>query len=111
MVTRPYEMQRAVRKPKEEKMTINEVLVHTKIIRERLNDLKDLRARTSVRTSYLGTDNKVIEPEYDVKKLDKKIVELQNFLALADAKVKTSNAVTHVAITPTEIEILLAPLE
>ena len=91
-------------------MTVNELLVVTKIVRERLKDLKELRTEVSNLKRYYGDKESVKEPQYDVKKVDQKITELQNFLMLADQKVKQSNAVTQIDYAP-EINKLLAPLE
>jgi len=91
-------------------MTVNELLVVTKIVRERLKDLKELRTEVSNLKRYYGDKESVKEPQYDVKKVDKKITELQNFLMLADQKVKQSNAVTQIDYIPDVIN-LLSPLE
>ncbi len=93
--------------------SVNEMLVHMKAIRERINDLKALRQSSSVATSYILRDAEhKTEPQYDVKKVDKKIVELQNFLCKAEAAIKQANAVTKVAgFDNVDMEKLLAPLE
>lgn len=82
------------------KATINQVLVMQKAIRERVSDLKRLRGDVASRESYLyGKDEKkVVEPQYDVKAVDKKLMELEKFLFHADVKVKHSNAVTEIEI-------------
>jgi Zn-dependent peptidase ImmA (M78 family) len=93
------------------KVTINELLVTEKIVRERLKDLKELRTEVASLKKYYGVEKESVkEPQYDVKKVDQKITELQNFLMIADQKIKKSNAVTKVEI---EIDInkLLSPLE
>ena len=72
-------------------MTVNELLSLTKIIRERVNELKGLRAQVSIKDKWMRDDSKVSEPQYDVKFVDAKIVKLQNFLFLADSKIKTIN--------------------
>lgn len=94
----------------EKNVTINELMVNMKIIRERLSDLKSLRQQTSVRERYYGSVEKATEPQYDVKLVDKKITELQNFLAVADAAIKNSNAKTKVKID-FDVNELLKPLE
>lgn len=91
-------------------MTINEILTTTKIVRERLGDLKALRNNVSVRRTYFGATQNTEEPQYDVKLVDKKIVELQNFLAVADSKIKSMNAKTEVDLE-VNLEKLLSPLE
>lgn len=92
--------------------TVNEVLILMKAIRARLNELQSLRSQVSTRdTHFYGDQSKNIkEPQYDVKLVDKKIVELANFLLLADSAIKNSNAVTHVSID-INIDSLLKPLE
>lgn len=91
-------------------LTINELLVNMKIIRERLGDLKALRSSLAVRKVFYGQHDSVEEPQYDIKKVDKKITELQNFLAQADAKIKSVNAITKVDVE-VKMEELLSPLE
>lgn len=92
-------------------LTINELLVLQKTVRGRIGQLQSLQQSCSKKESWLGRDeNKVVEPKYDVKELDKKIVELQNFLYFADAKVKQANATTKVTID-CNIDTLLAPLQ
>lgn len=90
--------------------TINELLVVLKFVRERITDLKGLREQVATQTRYYGTSEKAITPEYDVKLVDKKIVSLQNWCSVADAKIKMSNAVTTVDVE-LDMEVLLAPLE
>jgi len=91
-------------------MTINELMVVMKAVRERVNDLKGVRATTSRKITYFGQKDSVEEPQYDVKSVDKKITELQNFLLIADSKIKMTNAVTNVDLT-VDINKLLEPLE
>jgi hypothetical protein len=90
--------------------TVNELMVIMKAVRERLNDLKGLRSAVSRRTMFYGSKDSVEEPQYDVKAVDKRITELQNFLLLADSKIKMSNAVTQVDVE-VKIDELLKPLE
>jgi len=77
-------------------MKINEVLSLVKVVRERLGDLKAMRTQVAVKETYYREPEKVIEPQYDIKELDAKIVKLQNFLFEADSRVKAANAVTDV---------------
>jgi len=91
-------------------MTVNELLVVEKIVRERLKDLKELRTEVSNKKTYYGDKESVKEPQYDIKKVDQKITQLQNFLMIADQKVKQSNAVTQIDYQP-NVENLLSPLE
>lgn len=92
--------------------TINEVLVLQKMVRERVNSLTQLRNSNSrkERMFYGDREEKLVEPEYDPKVVDRKIVELQKFLLLTDAAVKASNAKTEIEVEA-DIDKLLAPIE
>ena len=95
----------------ENQMTINQTLVLTKAVRERVNELRSLRTETAkVERWYGNENNKVIEPQYDVKKVDQKITELERFLFRADAKIKASNAVTAIDIDA-DVDKLLSSIE
>ena len=97
-------------------MTINEAMVLQKAVRERLNELKNLRDRVAVEktTTYpWATDKEKIEKieiKYDIKVVDKKVVELEMFLFKIDAKIKQANAITNIDIIA-DVDKLLAPLE
>lgn len=93
-------------------MTINELLVLQKAVRERKNELSSLRSQVSTKERFfsMNQENKVVEPQYDVKAVDKKIVELELFLFKADAAVKQANATTQVNVDA-NVDVLLAPLQ
>ena len=93
-------------------MSINELMVLMKAIRERVNQLRTLRNQVSTREyTYFGSDKKTdTEPQYDVKAVDKKVTQLELFLFKADAKIKQSNAVTKIEIDA-DVDSLLSPLE
>ena len=93
-------------------MTINELLVLQKAVRERKNDLSSLRTQVSTKERFfgMGNENKVVEAQYDVKAVDKKITELEIFLFRADAAVKQANATTRIDIEA-NVDVLLAPLQ
>ena len=91
-------------------MTVNELLVLMKMVRERMKDLKDLRSELAVRERFFGSTEKEKIPQYDVKLVDAKITMLQNFIFKADAKIKMSNAKTKVDID-VNVDELLAPME
>lgn len=96
---------------KEESMTVNELLVLMRRIRERVKNLENLKSQVSTRESWMrGDAEKTITPNYDIKILDRKIMELENFLFKADAAIKQSNATTRVALE-VNVDALLAPLE
>lgn len=91
------------------KHTINELLVLSKVVRERINNLKSLQESVAKKERFFGSAEKVVEPQYSVKDVDKKIVELQKFLLKTDTEIKKSNATTEVDIDFNADE-LLAPL-
>jgi len=92
-------------------MTVNELLVLMRRIRERVKNLEGLKSAVSTRESWMrGDSEKSITPTYDVKLLDKKIMELENFLFKSDAAIKQSNAKTLVVLE-VNVDALLAPLE
>jgi len=95
-----------------EKLTINELMALMKTIRERVSSLKALRQQVSVKeTIWRSAESQTItEPQYDVKALDKKVMELENFLFRADSKIKTANARTTVDLD-VDVDRLLQPLE
>ena len=91
-------------------MTVNELMVTVKVIKERVSDLKSLREKTSVTERYYTATEKVVEPQYDIRILDRKVTELQNFLIKADAAIKQSNAKTEIDFK-VDVDVLLKPLE
>lgn len=94
------------------KMSINQVLVLQKAVRERANELRTLRASVSTKEfhHYGGEDRKIVEPQYDVKAVDKKVTELERFLFKTDSAIKQSNATTQIDVDFDE-EKLLEPLQ
>jgi len=92
-------------------MTINEALVLGKAVRERLNELKQLRSQVSTKENrFFGSENtSEVVPMYDVKAVDKKCVELEKFLFLIDTRIKQSNAVTEIKME-IDVDKLLDPL-
>ena len=90
-------------------LTINECLCLMKAVRQRMSELSNLRAQVALTTTYYGEKDKVVTPNYDVKAVDKKITELQNFLYVADAKIKSLNA-RKVVDLEVDADVLLEPL-
>jgi len=92
------------------KITINQALVLGKTIRQRLSELQGLRDRVSTKeTRWMGADKTETTPQYDVKEVDKKIVEMENFMFSLDSAIKQANAITVVEVDA-DVKILLAPL-
>ena len=93
-------------------MTVNQILVLMKTVRERVNGLKTLRTQVSTKTTWYGEKEKVEEPQYNIKAVDKKITELETWLFKADSAIKQSNAVVNVNIdSQLTVDDLLKPLE
>ena len=93
------------------KITINQALVLGKTIRQRLGELQNLRnSVANTETRWLSNNERVEnKPHYDIKDVDKKVVELENFIYNLDAAIKQSNAVTIVEVDA-DVKTLLAPL-
>ena len=95
--------------------TINEWLVIKKVLGERKGDMKQIRLHTSMKTKttrrYEGeTTEESIEPEYDTKVIDRRVIEIQNAELIIDAAVKQSNARNELALN-VDVEKLLAPMD
>lgn len=92
-------------------MTVNELLVLMRRVRERIKSLESLKAQSTTRSFYsVNAVEKREEPQYDIKALDKKVMELENFLFKADSAIKQSNAITQLSLE-INVDALLAPLE
>lgn len=75
------------------KLTISKALAMEKSLRERLGQLKALAIESSKRSIWEDS-KKMDEPTYDVKKVDKKITEINKALFELNHSVKDSNAKT-----------------
>lgn len=97
-----------------QKFSVNQLLVLMKEVRSRLNDLRGIRSSSTTRErTWFGANQenrKEVEPQYDVKAVDKKITSLENWLFKADAAIKQSNAMTVVDVE-VDVDELLKPLE
>lgn len=97
-------------------MTINEAMALAKAVNSRVSELRNLRSLVAVKsqTTWIGMANKdrqeLVEPQFDVKKVDKKITELEIVLYKIDSKIKQANAKTEIDLA-VDAENLLAPLE
>ena len=93
-------------------MTVNEAIQFLNTLKGRVAQLRELRKEVSTRniTPWGGDKDKIVEPQYDVKKLDAHVVRLENTIWKLDAHIKSINAKTKI-----ELEIntddLLKPLE
>ena len=98
-------------------MTINEAMCLQRTIRERMNSLTSIRNAniSTTRTfSYLGggepKEQITIEPKYDPKAVDAKIVELEGMLFKIDTAIKRANAKTEIGIE-VDIDKILEPIK
>ena len=95
-------------------MTVNEAISLQKAVRGRVQELKTLRSEVSAskETNWYGERDKTekVEPQFDVKVVDSKIVEIELFLYKIDAAIKQSNAATQLSIEA-DLSSLLAPLQ
>jgi hypothetical protein len=96
----------------DEKMTINELLVLMRRVKERVKQLEVLRSQNTSSERWIRATevDRVVEPKYDVKLVDKKIMELENFLFRTDAAIKQANAITKVDVK-VDVDALLSPIE
>jgi hypothetical protein len=93
-------------------MTINEAISFKGQLTSRLAELKQLRDQVSTKETRWMNDQstKLVEPQYDVKKVDLKIVQIQNWLFKIDSAIKKTNAITDLGFDIPADE-LLSPLE
>jgi hypothetical protein len=90
--------------------TINEAMVLSKALRGRLAELSSLRETCATKTTYYSSEkDKVIEPQYDVKMLDARCVNIENFLLQVETKIKQSNAITMISVD-NDARDLMTPL-
>lgn len=91
-------------------MTITETLILMKAVQARIGELSSLRSEVSGTKRYFGTEQKVVEPAYNVVKVDTMIANLRRWLLKADTAVKQANAVTPVNLIA-DVDELLRPIE
>ena len=81
----------------ESKKSVNYLLSMEKSLRQRLNQLNELKQEVSKRTIW-GHQDKTEEPTYDIKDVDKRITAINKALFTMDHMIKESNAKTMVDI-------------
>lgn len=79
-------------------LTINKALVMGKTIRERINDLKTLRQGVTTKRTMFTEQREVTEPTYDIRELDKRILNLQKVAYQLESAIKEQNNITFVYI-------------
>ena len=95
--------------------SINEWMIIRKIVGERKQDLKRLRDLSAVDSRVIDSyGDKVKESintaKYDVKVLDRRIVEMQNADLAIESAIKQSNATTKIDLA-VDVDFLLSPVE
>lgn len=95
--------------------SINEWMIARKILTERKMDLKRLRDQSAVDSLTIHTiGEKVMEQsntaKYEVKVLDRRIIEMQNADLAIESAIKQSNATVKIDL-PVDIDSLLSPVE
>lgn len=95
--------------------SINEWMIARKILAERKWDLKKLREQSAVDSKVIHTiGEKVTETsntaKYDVKVLDRRIIEMQNADLAIESAIKQSNATTRLDLA-VDVDSLLTPVE
>ena len=77
--------------------SISTLLVMEKSLRQRVSELISLKSEVSRRTTWTEP-NKVEEPLYDVKEVDKKVVEINKALFLISQRIKEANVITKIDV-------------
>jgi len=91
------------------KITVNYLLAMEKSLRERLNQLNELKSQ-SARTTYYEDTTKIEKPNYEIKAVDKKITAINKALFTINHKIKESNAKTEVEVN-VDYDQLVSELE
>lgn len=97
-------------------MTISELMVLQKVIKNRVSDLQSIRNANAVRTrtyyyeEQQSKERTEIEPQYDPKAVDTKIAELSMVLFKADTAIKRANAKTETGFE-VDVDKLLEPIK
>ena len=78
-------------------MTVSYLLSMEKSLKGRLSQLKELRSDVATRDIW-GDKDKIKEPQYDVKKVDAMITNINKALFELDQKIKESNARTKIKV-------------
>ena len=81
--------------------TVNALLSMQKALVQRRLQLNELKNSSTMRTLYRSIDagtERIEEPTYNIKAVDKQIVQINNALFKIDQKIKESNAKTVIDI-------------
>ena len=92
--------------------TVNELMIYMSIARSRLKELESIQSRICTKDTFIYEDReRTTEPQYDPKKVDAKMSEINKFLLKADMAIKNSNAKTVVGEIDYDANELLEPLD
>jgi len=80
--------------------SINALLSMQKSLVQRRQQLEEVKNNTTSRSIHrdINGTEQINEPTYDIKKVDKKIVRINNALFRIDQMIKQSNAVTEIDV-------------
>lgn len=78
------------------KETVSTWLSMAGSLRGRLSELKSLKESLTIRTRYYGDTERVEEPTYDIKEVDRMCSDLQSALFRIDRAIKQSNATVEI---------------
>lgn len=92
------------------KETVSTWLSMTGSLRSRLSELKSLKESLTHRTRFYGEPERVEEPTYDIKMVDRMCTDLQNALFRIDRAIKQSNATVQIDLA-VDYESLMRPIE
>jgi len=92
-------------------ISISKALSLQKSLKRRLTELNDLRTNVSTADYFYGKVEKKTEPQYDIKKVDQKIVLLQEMAFTLDISIKEANATTELSISDFSINEIFKSLD
>ena len=92
--------------------SINALLCRQKSLKQRKSELESIRNNTTTRTSYrdMNGNERTDTPLYDIKKVDKRIVGINNALLTIDEEIKASNARTMLEVN-IDFDTLMSAVE
>lgn len=93
-------------------LTINALLSMQKALNLRRQQLNEIKNAGTSRTIYreTGGNTTTTEPTYDIKKVDRKLTEINKAMWNIDQKIKEVNAMTHIEIQ-VDFNYLMSELE
>lgn len=97
-----------------EQLTINALLSMQKALKQRQSQLESTKSGSIMRSRHISLDKTehIEEPLYDIKKLDKKVTEINKALLKIDQEIKRSNAKTTVELPTTiDFDALMSEVE